>query len=222
MQHRVQFWSGIHCDDQLGSAITLRNLDATNTSCLFDNSSLAPLCREHPSDGTDQSTTGKCSDDGRGLVKNMSGRLARKLQRSASLVNVGLSKQIQSVLDAAVVDRCDFVEICCSDAPCLTEAMQQRGISSSSLLRSDVVGYHGAQTREKLLGWTSETRPRKPWFSPTGNCVPEQFDALQSSKHTYFFESFASVRQQSCNLVDTFIGKGLQSALAGILSSCVI
>ena len=40
-----------------------RNLDATNTSCLPDNSSLAPSCCEHPSDGTDQSTAGKCSDD---------------------------------------------------------------------------------------------------------------------------------------------------------------
>ena len=73
-------------------------------------------------------------------MKNLSGRLARKLQRSASLVNAGLSKHFQSVLDAAVVDRCDFVEICCSDALCLTEAMQQRGISASSLLRSDGVG----------------------------------------------------------------------------------
>ena len=125
-----------------------------------------PLCREHPSDGTDQSKTGKCSDGGRGLVKNLSGRVSRKLQRSASLVNASLSKQIQSVLDAAVVDRCDFVEICCSDAPCLTEAMQQRGISSSSLLRSDGVGNHDAQTREKLLGGFSEKRPRKAWFSP--------------------------------------------------------
>ena len=107
------------------------------------------------------SETGKCSDDGRGLVKNLSGRLARKLQRSASLVNAGLSKQSQSVLDAAVVHRCDFVEICCSDAPCLAEAVQQRGISSFSLLRSDGVGNHDAQTREKLLGWLSEKRPQK-------------------------------------------------------------
>ena len=109
------------------------------------------------SDGTDLTATGKCSDDGRGPLKNLSGRLVRKLQRSASLINAGLSKQIQSVLDVAVVDRCDFVEICCSDAPCLTEAMQQRGISSSSLLRSHGVGNHDAQTREKL---------REAWFSP--------------------------------------------------------
>ena len=34
VQHRVQFWSGIQCDDQLGAQ---RNLDATNTSCLPDN-----------------------------------------------------------------------------------------------------------------------------------------------------------------------------------------
>ena len=97
----------------------------------------------------------KCSDDGRGLVKNLSGRLARKLQRSASLVNAGLSKDIQTVLDAATVDRCDFVEICCSDAPCLSEAM-----------RSDGVGNHDAQIREKLLGWFSEKTPQKAWFSP--------------------------------------------------------
>ena len=96
----------------------------------------APICCGHPPAGKDESQTGKCSDDGRGNVKTLSGRLARKLQRSASLVNAGLSKQIQTVLDAATVDRCDFVEICCSDAPCLTEAMQRRGLSSFSLLRS--------------------------------------------------------------------------------------
>ena len=124
------------------------------------------FCPEHPSVGTDQSATGKCSDNGRGIVKNLSGRLARKLQRRASLVNAGLPKQMQSVLDAAVVDRCGFVETCCSDAPCLTEAMQQRGIPSSSLLRPDGVGNNDAQTREKLLGWISEKRPRKAWFSP--------------------------------------------------------
>ena len=143
-----------------------RQCTVTNTSCLTGNSSLAPLCHEQPSDGTDQSTTGKCSDDGRGRVKNLSGRLARKLQLSASLVNADLPKEIQSVLDAAVVSRCDFVEICCSDALCLTEAMQQRGISSSSLLRADGVGNHDAQTREKVLGWFSEKRPWKAWFSP--------------------------------------------------------
>ena len=42
--------------------------------------------------------------------------------------------KFRSVLDAAVVDRCVFFEICCSDAPCLTEAMQQRGISWSSIV----------------------------------------------------------------------------------------
>ena len=75
-----------------GSSSAQRNLDATITSVLSDNSSLAPLCREHPSDGMDQSTTKECSDDGRGLVKNLSGRLARKLQRSASLVDAGSFK----------------------------------------------------------------------------------------------------------------------------------
>ena len=106
----------------------------------------------HPPEGKDESQTGKCSDDGRGPVKTLSGRLARKLQRSASLVNAGLLKQIQAVLDAATVDRCDFVEFCCSDVPCLTEAVQRRGLSSFSLLRSDGVGNHDAQTREKIFG----------------------------------------------------------------------
>ena len=124
VQLRVQFWSCIQCD---GNADAQRNLDASNTSCLPNNSSLAPLCREYPSDGTVHSTTGKCSDDG-------TGRLTQKLQRSASLVNAGLSKQIQSVLDAAVVDRCDFVKICCCDAACLTDATQQRGISSAFIV----------------------------------------------------------------------------------------
>ena len=195
VQHRVQFWSGIQCDDQLGDASAQRNLDATNTSCLSDDSSLAPLCPEHPSVGTDQSATGKCSDDGRGFVKRLSGRLARKLQRSASVVDAGLSKQSQSVLDAVVVDRCDFVEICCSDVTCLTEAMQQRGISSSSLSRSDGVGSHDAQTREKL-GWFSEKRPRKAWFSP--QAIAHQNNStlccLRSTQILrMFFESAAAV-----------------------------
>ena len=109
------------------------------------------LCCEHPPERKDESPTGKSTDDGRGLVKTLSGRLARKLQRSASPVNVGLSKDIQTVLDAATVDRCDLVEICCSDAPCLTKAMQRRGSSSFSLLRSDGVGNHVAETRETIL-----------------------------------------------------------------------
>ena len=44
--------------------------------------------------------------------------------------------------------------------------MQQRGISSFSLLRSDGVRNHDAQTREKLLAWLSEKRLWKAWFSP--------------------------------------------------------
>ena len=108
VQHRVQIWSGIQCDDQLGNSSAQRNFDTTITSVLPENSSLAPLCCEHRPEGKNESPTGKCTDDGRGLVKTLSGRLARKLQRSASLVNAGLSKDIQTVLDAATVDRCDF------------------------------------------------------------------------------------------------------------------
>ena len=131
-QHCAQFRSGIQCDDQLGNSSAERNFDTTTTSVLSDNSSVAPICCGHPPERKDESQTGKCSDDGRGPVKTLSGRLARKLQRSASLVNAGLSKQIQTVLDAATVDRCDLVEISCSDVPCLTEAKQRRGLSSFS------------------------------------------------------------------------------------------
>ena len=106
VQHHVQFRSGIQCDDQLGNSSAQRHFDTTITS------SVAPICCGHPPEGKDESQTGKCSDDGRRPVKTLSGRLARKLQRSASLVNAGLSKQIQTVLDASTVDRCDFVEIC--------------------------------------------------------------------------------------------------------------
>ena len=103
VQQRVQFWSGIQCDDQLGNSSAQRNFDTTITSVLSDNSSVAPPCCEHPPEGKDESQTGKCSDDGRGPVKTLSGRLARKLQRSASLINAGLSKQVQSVLRAHFV-----------------------------------------------------------------------------------------------------------------------
>ena len=91
-----------------------------------------------------------------------------------------------------------FVEVCCSDAPCLTEAMQQRGTSSSSLLRSDGVGNHDAQTREKLLGWFSEKRPRKAWFSPP--VIAQQNGSTRCSLRTrqifrQFFEYAAAVLQ---------------------------
>ena len=95
-------------NSELGNSSAQRHFDTTITSVLSDNSSVAPICCGHPPEGKDESQTGKCSDDGRGPVKTLSGRLARKLQRSASLVNAGLSKQIQTVLDAATVDRCDF------------------------------------------------------------------------------------------------------------------
>ena len=100
--------------------------------------------------------------------------------------------------DVAVVHRCDFVGISCSDAPCLTEGMQQRGVSSSSLLRSDGVGNHDAQTREKLLGWFPEKRPRKAWFSPL--VIAHQINSTRCSLRTrqvfrMFFEYAAAVKQ---------------------------
>ena len=196
VQHRVHFRSGIQCDDQLGNSSAQRHFDTTITSVLSDNSSVAPIGCGHPPEGKDESQTGKCSDDGRGPVKTLSGRLARKLQRSASLVNAGLSKQIQTVLDAATVDRCDFVEICCSDVPCLTEAMQRRGLSSFSLLRSDVVGNHDAQTREKNFGWFTEKRPQNAWLSPP--VVTHQNNSTRCSLRSrqifrQFFEYAAAV-----------------------------
>ena len=150
-------------------------------------------------------------------MKNLSGRVARKLQRR---VNAGLKKS-QTVLDAAVVDRCDFVEICCADALCLTEAMQQRAISSISLLRSEGVRNHDAQTREKLLGWFSEKRPQKAWFSPP--VIAHQNDSARYSLRAgqNFRQFFSGMLQQSCNMVAAFIGNGLQSVPASLLSSCV-
>ena len=88
-----------------GTNASKEETDTTITSVLSDNSSVAPVCCGHPPEGKEESQTGKCFDDGRGPVKTLSGRLARKLQRSASLVNAGFSKQIQTVLDAATVDR---------------------------------------------------------------------------------------------------------------------
>ena len=64
-----------------GTPVRRENFDTTITSVLSNNSSLASLCCEHPPEGKDESQTGRCSDDGRGPVKTLSGRLARKLQR---------------------------------------------------------------------------------------------------------------------------------------------
>ena len=118
-------------------------------------------------------------------------------------VYAGLSKQIQTVLDAATVDRCDFVEICCSDAPCLTEAMQRRGLSSFSLLRSDGVGNHDAQTREKIFGWLTEKRPQKAWLSPP--VVTHQNNSTRCSLRSrqifrQFFEYAAAVLSNGCHI----------------------
>ena len=153
-------------------------------------------------------------------MKTLSGRLARKLHRSASKVNAGLSKQIQTALDAATVDRCDFVEICCSDVPCLTEAMQRRGISSFSLLRSDDVGNRAAQTRANIFGSLTEKRPQKAWSSPP--VVTHQNNSRRCSlRSREFFDSFLSMLQQFCVMVATFIGNDLQNASVGRLWSHV-
>ena len=98
------------------------------------------------------------------------------------------------MLDAATVDRCDFVEICCSDVPCLTEAMQRRGLSSFSLLRSDGVGNHDAQTREKILSWHSEKRPQNSSFSPpvTTHQNNSTRCSLRSRQNFRLFHGFAA------------------------------
>ena len=80
----------------------------------------------------------------------------------------------------------------------MTEAMQQRGISSSSWLRSDGVENHDAQTREKLLGWFSEKRLRTAWFSPPE--IAHQNKPTRCSLRTRqifrkFFEYAAAVLQ---------------------------
>ena len=190
-------------NDQLGNSSAQRTFDTIITSVLPDNSSVAPICREHPPEGKGESPTGKCTDDGRGFVKTLSGRLARKLQRSASLVNAGLSKHIQTVLDVAMLD----VILSRSDVPCLTEAMQRRGLSSFSLLRSDGVGNHDAKTREKIFSWHS--------------LLIRTIRHAAVFERDRFFDSFSCMLQQSCVVVVAFIGTGLQSASVGRLSSCV-
>ena len=100
------------------------------------------------------------------------------------------------------------------------EALQQRGISSFSLLRSDGVGNCDAQTREKLLGWFSEKRPQKAWFSPT--VIAHQNNSTRGNfRAGQILRQFSRMLQQSCNLVATFIENGLQSMPAGLLSTCV-
>ena len=95
------------------------------------------------------------------------------------------------------VDRCDFVEICRSDVPCLTEAMQRRGLSSFSLLRSDGVGNHDAQTREKIFSWLTEKRPQKAWLPPPvvthQNNSTRLQSPIQTDFSTVFFEYVAAV-----------------------------
>ena len=129
--------------------------------------------------------------------------------------------KIQAVLDAATVDRCDFVEICRSDVPCLTEAMQRRGLSSFSLLRSDGVGNHDAQTREKIFSWLTEKRPQKAWLPPPVVTHQNNSTRLQSPIQTDFSTVFLSMLQQFSVMVAPFIGNGLQSASVGRLWSYV-
>ena len=44
---------------------------------------------------------------------------------------------LQTLLDAGRSDRCDVVEICCTDSLCLVDAMRQRGLSSTVLSRAE-------------------------------------------------------------------------------------
>ena len=72
--YNIRIRSGIQCDDQLGNSSAQRHFDTTITSVLSDNSSVAPICCGHPPEGKDESAqTGKCSDDGRGPLKTLSG-----------------------------------------------------------------------------------------------------------------------------------------------------
>ena len=79
VQHRVQFWSGIQCDDQLGNPSAQRNFDTTITSVL----SRQLVCGAELLWASSRRERMRVFDDGRGPVKTLSGRLALKLQRSA-------------------------------------------------------------------------------------------------------------------------------------------
>ena len=61
--------------------------------------------------------------------------------------------------------------------------MQRRGLSSFSLLRSDGVGTHDAQTREKTFGWLTEKRPQKAWLSPP--VVTHQNNSTGNHEHVW-------------------------------------
>ena len=115
----------------------------------------------------------------------LSGRLARKLQRSASLVNAGLSFQNK-------FKRCWMRRplICCSDVLCLTEAMQRRGLSSFSLLRSDGVGNHDAKTRENVFQLAFRETTSEGLVITSGRYSSEPFDTLQSPIQTDFSTFF--------------------------------
>ena len=139
---------------------------------------------------------------GRGLVKELSGRLARKLQRSASLVNAGLSAAIQTVLDAATADRCDFVEVSGSDAPCLTESKE-----TTTMRR------HARSGLFVSLKKTSECVVRARC-----DCLSEQLHTLQSLSQADVSAVFLVCGSGFANWWHMF-GNGLQNMLAE-LSSC--
>ena len=109
IQHCVLFWSGIQCYDQLGNSIAQRNFDTTITSVLTDNSSLAPLCREHPPEGKDESPTGKmhrrCRDAWHGNFSEahrwsmlVSQRIFKRCWMRRLLIDVILSRSVVLML----------------------------------------------------------------------------------------------------------------------------
>ena len=143
-------------------------------------------------------------------MKKASGRLARKLQRGASLVNAGLSTAVQTVLGAATADRCDSFEKCCSDAPCPTE-QQCNNVGSLRFrccAQTACVGNRDAQALEKLLGWFSEERPRKAWFPPPVIAFQNSRCNLRARQmFRPFFLYAAVVLQTGCHIFWEWLAK---------------
>ena len=120
---------------------------------------------EHPSVGTDQSATGKCSDDGIGFVKNLSGRLARKLQRSRWSMRVFQNKcnlywTRQSLIDVTL-SKSAALMLLVSQKPC--NNLGSLGLPCCTHTASETTTHR--HVRSSLAG-LSEKRRRKAWFSP--------------------------------------------------------
>ena len=97
VQHRVHFRSSSQSDKRLRDANAPKISTPPSLGFFLVTRRWRLFVVSLLQKGKEEGTTGKCVDDGTRLVKKLSGRLPRKLQRGASLVNGGLSSAIQTV-----------------------------------------------------------------------------------------------------------------------------